>query len=265
MTGSGGGEVIATTRSARSARPRRKGRGSLRLVAIAVPMIVVAVLLYLTAVQIPRAQTNQTLVLAAREGDVALVGDLLDQGADPNARDKPVQSGLDALRELVSNLFAPFAGRGAARAGSAAFPPVLAVAAGEMSDKHAAVVALLLDRGANPNARFGVPPANTALHVAATRHESLFSRLHGYQRGPHLTILCTLLAHGADINARDSNGRTALMNNAISGNYWAARLLLQGGADVNARDKNGSTALTLARASKEPGTILLLQEHGAQP
>jgi hypothetical protein len=58
----------------------------------------------------------------------------------------------------------------------------------------------------------------------------------------------TILNKGADINVRDSVGRTALMWAVWRDNFEIVRLLVQRGADVNARDSNGSTALMLASA-----------------
>lgn len=71
-----------------------------------------------------------------------------------------------------------------------------------------------------------------------------------------------LLAHGADVNARNDFGATALM--------WAitdpekAGLLVARGADVNARSKMGKTPLLLAAANDgSSGTVKLLMDHGA--
>lgn len=51
------------------------------------------------------------------------------------------------------------------------------------------------------------------------------------------------LAAGADANARDDAGTTALMRAAHEGNVALVRLLLGAGADVNAADAGGWTAL----------------------
>lgn len=71
-----------------------------------------------------------------------------------------------------------------------------------------------------------------------------------------------LVAHGADVNARNDFGATALM--------WAAsdqekvRFLVAHGADVNARSKMGKTPLLLAAANDgSSATVKLLLEHGA--
>ena len=55
-----------------------------------------------------------------------------------------------------------------------------------------------------------------------------------------------LLDAGADVNAVDQYGKTALMWGAMLGNPENVKVLLDAGTDVNARDKYGTTALMLA-------------------
>ncbi len=56
----------------------------------------------------------------------------------------------------------------------------------------------------------------------------------------------SLLAHGADVNARDPKGATALMYSAIYSDADCLKLLLDKGADPNAANDLGSTALMWA-------------------
>lgn len=70
------------------------------------------------------------------------------------------------------------------------------------------------------------------------------------------------LDHGLDVNARDSQGRTALMHCFTPLN---ASILLEHGANVNLQDREGNTALMLiAREASSPNLITLLLQHGAQ-
>ncbi len=55
-----------------------------------------------------------------------------------------------------------------------------------------------------------------------------------------------LLAAGASVDLRNSNGDTALHEAAVSGSLDAAQLLIDAGADLNLRDGLGLTALLLA-------------------
>ena len=86
-----------------------------------------------------------------------------------------------------------------------------------------------------------------------------------------------LLDRGARINARDGDGRTALMyaatgpdpiylpttNVPAHSNARMVRLLLNRGADVNARDRQGLTALMLAVEEQTPDVTALLLTRGA--
>ena len=54
------------------------------------------------------------------------------------------------------------------------------------------------------------------------------------------------LANGADINARDSDGLTPLIQAAFKGHNELVELLIAEGADVNAKDKYGGTTLHVA-------------------
>jgi hypothetical protein len=72
------------------------------------------------------------------------------------------------------------------------------------------------------------------------------------------------LQNGADINARDSYGYTALIGASYFGNEAVVRLLLENGADPNAKDDNGRTALNYARAMSYYTIVWLLKAWGAR-
>ena len=59
-------------------------------------------------------------------------------------------------------------------------------------------------------------------------------------------ILSTLISAGADVNARDVEGRVALMYAAKMGFVDIVQILLAKGSDANARGYDGTTALILA-------------------
>jgi uncharacterized protein len=95
------------------------------------------------------------------------------------------------------------------------------------NDRHAArreLVTLLLDAGAR---------ATAALHIAAEVDEAWYAT--------------TLLARGADANARDDEGRTALLRAAARGRHEVVRALLSAGADPRACGADGATAYEVAR------------------
>ncbi|XP_037037865.1 putative ankyrin repeat protein RF_0381 [Bradysia coprophila] len=72
-----------------------------------------------------------------------------------------------------------------------------------------------------------------------------------------------LLEKGANINARDEDGDTALMNASNNGRYETVKFLIENGADVNATDTNGKTPLMFASAFDNSRIIKLLVDNGA--
>ena len=78
----------------------------------------------------------------------------------------------------------------------------------------------------------------------------------------HTRTAEVLLKHGANVNAKDNNGKTALMRAVFSGRTRTAEILLKHGADVNAKDNDGWTALRWSVRHKD--TAALLRRYGAK-
>ena len=74
-----------------------------------------------------------------------------------------------------------------------------------------------------------------------------------------------LLAHGADVNAQDRDGDTALHGAAQSGNVEIINLLLDKGANPNTKNKLGGTPLMWAAVYGNDGAARLLMTRGANP
>jgi ankyrin repeat protein len=117
-------------------------------------------------------------------------------------------------------------------------------------------VKLLLERGANPNARGFCEKPMLGLVI-----ESAYPLA-------DCEIIKLLLEHGADVNSIDLQGITPLMHAAWRASVDVIQLLLERGADSTIKDNYGRTALTVA-IEKHSDTrdnteiIAMLQNCGA--
>ena len=82
------------------------------------------------------------------------------------------------------------------------------------------------------------------------------------EHGRHDDVL-ELLGRGADPNASDPLGRTALMYAGINGQTDTMEILIEKGAQINAQDKAGETPLHAAIVFGDPNAIRLLIDKGA--
>jgi ankyrin repeat protein len=116
-----------------------------------------------------------------------------------------------------------------------------------------AVLELLLARNVNVNAPLGNGYARrTALHLAASTGNSCSP-----------AVMRLLVAHGAHVDALDSNGATPLTLAAQSGSLRAVAVLLELGAACDVVDKYHATPLDLAIRSHHSRVVLLLAQHVA--
>src|SRR5216683_1405726 len=79
------------------------------------------------------------------------------------------------------------------------------------------------------------------------------------ERG-HIELVKVLLKNGADVNAANLNGETALMRAAYRGHVDVVKELLAYGADANARNAFGNTAATLAAHNGHSKVESMLRE-----
>ncbi len=96
------------------------------------------------------------------------------------------------------------------------------------------VVRLLLERGADVNARANNAMAVTPLNAAAARQ--------------HGAVVRALLDGGAAVDAAQRDGYTALHSAAANGDSTLVEMLLGAGADVEARSDAGDTPADVANA-----------------
>ena len=87
-----------------------------------------------------------------------------------------------------------------------------------------------------------------------------------YNDDKNIDIIRLFLDMGLDINAKDKDGETPLMRAAREGNIDIARLLVEKGADIDAKDNDDHTALWYASICVGSiGIVQLLLEKGANP
>jgi ankyrin repeat protein len=78
-----------------------------------------------------------------------------------------------------------------------------------------------------------------------------------------IQLLKTLIDQGADVNAKNKEGETALMVASLEGRLDVAKLLVEKGADVNAKDSVGANALHYAAMGGSLDVIKYLVMKGA--
>ena len=178
-------------------------------------------------------RANLPLALAAYEGDIAALKLLLANGDDPNTN---------------STLHRSLKAKNGWNWGNGDFTPLFLA----INQRHADAVKVLLEGGANPNARTGGMP--------------LLMQAVWDNNQPAVELL---LAHQADVNEMNdsavSERWTPLHYAASSGDKAIAELLLKAGATVNARDTNGATPLHFAVSNGHQELAELLLAHDADP
>jgi ankyrin repeat protein len=191
---------------------------------------------------------STALYVAAENERQATVALLLAKGANPNL---PGRSGLTPLtaaafkgndrivEQLLSQAAAPADPNVVDATGKAAI--TYAAARG-----FAGIVRRLLDAGVDARFRYG--NALTALMWAAGHEDGV-----GVQAAESVVDL--LLSRGAEVDAVDDRGRTALMMAAELGHAELVEMLIGRGADQTARDKSGKTALDLAADERVRRTL----------
>jgi ankyrin repeat protein len=215
---------------------------------------------------------------ACMRGYANLVQPLVDNGADPGARDRFGQTPLDiALAYKNANVVATLLHLGQKLKESQKVAEETMESATLRGQTE--IARILLENGLEVNRRGvgGSSYLNDAAlkgqkkmvellleHGASitARNQAGGTPLHDAALGGNADVVMLLLDRGAGIDDRErESGATPLMMAASMGRVEVVTLLLKRGANPQLRDKAGHTALERARDSENEEAVKLLQEH----
>ncbi|XP_015441786.1 2-5A-dependent ribonuclease isoform X2 [Pteropus alecto] len=238
---------------------------------------------------------NHSLIKAVKEGDIKLVQQLLDKGADVNFQDEdggwtPLLNAVETSEEDIVDLLLRHGADPCLRKNNGATPFIVAGIVGNVK-----LLKLFLSKGSDINeydhngftafmeaACYGKVEALRFLYENGakvnlgreTKEDQRKIRKGGATalmdaaKNGHVEVLKILLDEmGADVKACDNMGRNALIHafqNSIKETMEAiVRLLLDHGVDVNVRGEKGKTPLILAVEKRNSDLVkmLLEQEH----
>jgi ankyrin repeat protein len=202
---------------------------------------------------------------------IQLVKALLARGAEVNARTTTSAMFMGYIGYPKKGAFEPFAcGTGDVRGATPLWVAANAAGNGGKADDSAEVIRILLAAGADQ--RITTDDGTTPLMVAAGL--GLATHITGIQQGTPYPgaqeAVQILVEAGADVNAVNEADFTALHGAAYRGLNGIAEYLVAHGANINARDYRGRTPYRLAEGSKQsfqfqtfPETAALLKKLGA--
>ncbi|HNY80469.1 MAG: ankyrin repeat domain-containing protein [Sedimentisphaerales bacterium] len=134
------------------------------------------------------------------------------------------------------------------------------------SEEVLEIVKILVSHGADVNAKVPGDRDSNAWAGKTPLHNAASVSLLRDDLEPHgnVAVVEYLLAHGADVNARDAWGCTPLFDSLFAGNLAVTKLLVAHGAELNLRaTEDGATVLHDAASIGDLEAVKLFVSHGA--
>ncbi|MFO0977392.1 MAG: protein kinase [Planctomycetaceae bacterium] len=238
------------------------------------PMITAMLLAYQADVNFSSKEGITPLMLAARKGDVATCGSLLNLGANVNAQDTIASSDQHTILTNSNAIYWP---------GARMTPLMLAAWNG-----HEPVAKLLLEHGADPMLRNAsgrtayeiaqvqnyyaihnlilesikpaveIPAGESTSFAPAMPPEALDLMLAKALTEDNLDSVKAWKMSGGSVQRANSSGQTALMQAAAAGRERIAAWLMLAGSDPLQRDPTGQTPLMIAAAAGHARTVEMI-------
>jgi|GEM_PF-2163037 ankyrin repeat protein len=259
------------------------------------PLFVFVAMLAMTAAfakdkKLPPPDASSPLVNASVSGDIEVVRDLIDKGADVNGRD--VRGNFPLYAAVVgdhADVVELLIKRGA-NVNQTKAMDVLPVMERNTAPLDAAsvvgdetVVEMLVNAGADVNAFANINEETARLaqsligdgqpskfltpEFLATLRALLVERgitpLTQASKFDHAKVVTFLLEHGADLNFQRPGNNTALIEAAAAGSRDIVELLISRKADLNRKGLDGGTALALALFNEQYESAKILMAAGA--
>lgn len=200
-------------------------------------IIVFPMAVILIVPSVTRADINDELIEAATFGDIDGVKDLIERGADVNAKSLYAKGGVVNTTALMRAAY----------------------------EGHIEIVRLLIDRGADVNVKDS--DGQSALMWAAFRVHTSIAKLliekgADVKKGEGWAVLLQVVS-GIGVSVSASPGRDKEAPEAQKIEF--VKLLINNGVDVNWSSRSGDTPLSEALLSGETAITRILLENGADP
>jgi ankyrin repeat protein len=213
---------------------------------------------------------GQTLLFAAKQGDVSLLQQILDNTPSTqipeliNAKDEDEYTCLHWAslkgKADIAQLLIRYGANLNARDDEGNTPLHIATKFGQLDVVLELIAAVQSPSTAVPSTSSSTPSfrSNSNITQINLQNEDGMTPLMFAASMNQTEILQILLAHGAAIDEVDNKGRTALIHACRSGHNEIVNILLMSGANVQIKDAKGRGALEVATEAEEEDIVNLL-------